>query len=95
VPAYVIVQENIHDPSAFEEYRKLVMATLEPYGGRFLVRGGHLTVLERQWPFERTVVLEFSSRQAAEHWYASSAYQSAMTLRTRASTCNFVIVDGV
>ncbi|HYB98286.1 MAG TPA: DUF1330 domain-containing protein [Candidatus Limnocylindrales bacterium] len=93
--AYVIVQENIHDPASFEEYRKVVPGTLEPFGGRFLVRGGHLTVLEGQWPYQRTVILEFPNRESAESWYRSEAYQSVLPVRARASTCNFVIVDGV
>ena len=93
--AYVIVQENIHDPAVFEKYRSVVMPTLEPFGGRFLVRGGTLTVLEGEWPHQRTVMLEFPSRRHAEDWYHSAAYQAAVPLRIAASTCNFVIVDGI
>jgi uncharacterized protein (DUF1330 family) len=94
--AYVVVQENlIGDQAPFEEYRKQVMATLEPFGGKFLVRGGKLTVLEGEWPHERTVLLEFPSREKAESWYHGPAYQKILPLRLKAMRSNFVIIDGV
>ncbi|HVM85532.1 MAG TPA: DUF1330 domain-containing protein [Candidatus Binatia bacterium] len=94
--AYVIVQENMHgDQAPFEEYRKHVISTFEPYGGKFLARGGTVTVLEGAWPSERTVILEFPSRKAAEDWYHSPAYQKILPLRLQCMTSNFVIMDGV
>ena len=38
--AYVIVDIDVHDEPGLAEYRKLVPATVEKYGGRFAVRGG-------------------------------------------------------
>jgi uncharacterized protein (DUF1330 family) len=93
--ALVIVQEILHDQEMFEAYRKDVVATLTPFEGTFLVRGGRLTVLEGAWPYERTVVLEFPSRAKAEAWYNAPAYQKILPLRLKSTTCNFVIVDAV
>ena len=94
--AYVIVQETMHgDQTPFEKYRKQVIATFEPYGGKFLARGGKVSVLEGEWPHERTVVLEFPSREKAEAWYHSPAYQKILPLRLKCMTSNFVIIDGV
>ena len=92
--AYAIVQETITDRAMFEEYRKDVLATLEPFGGKFIVRGGALTLREGEWPHERTVIVEFASRAAAEGWYDSPAYQKILPLRLKSSSSNFVIVDG-
>ena len=93
--AYVIVQETVHDEARFEAYRSKVMATLEPFGGRFLVRGGRLTTLEGSWAGARTVMLEFPSRAAAEGWYHSPAYQEVLPLRLQSAEGTLVIVDGV
>ena len=93
--AYVIVQEKVHDEARFETYRSKVMATLAPFGGRFLVRGGRLTTLEGSWVGARTVMLEFPSRAAAEGWYNSRAYQEILPLRLESVEGNLVIVDGV
>ena len=96
MPAYVIVQETLQgDQAPFEEYRKQVMPTIEAFSGRFVVRGGKLTVLEGQWAAERTVILEFPSREKAEAWYHSPEYQKILPLRLKCMTSNFVIVDGV
>ena len=37
---YMIADVTVTDPDGFEEYRKLVSATIEAYGGRYVVRGG-------------------------------------------------------
>ena len=61
--AYVIVQETVNDQNLFEAYRKDVLATIEGFSGQFIVRRGQLTVVEGEWPHQRTVVIEFPSRQ--------------------------------
>ena len=46
--------------------RKQVPATLAAFGGKFIVRGGKVTVHEGEWPHPSTVVIEFPSRAQAE-----------------------------
>jgi uncharacterized protein (DUF1330 family) len=92
--AYVIVSETVNDEKMFDEYRKQVPATLTPFGGKFIVRGGEVTVHEGEWPHPRTVVIEFPSRAQAEGWYKSDAYQKIIQLRLKSSVGNFVIADG-
>ena len=93
--ALVLFVENLHDRDLFEAYRKEVMATLEPFGGKFLVRGGKFTLLEGEWPHERTAVLEFASRAKAEGWYNSPAYQKILPMRLNSMSCNAIIIDAV
>jgi uncharacterized protein (DUF1330 family) len=92
--AYVIVAETVNDEKMFDEYRKQVPATLTPFGGKFIVRGGKVTVHEGEWPHPRTVVIEFPSRAQAEGWYKSDAYQKIIQLRLKSSVGNFIIADG-
>ena len=92
--AYAIVQETVTDQAKFDTYRAGVVATLEPFGGKFVVRGGRLTIVEGEWPHPRLVVIEFPSREAAEVWYRSPAYQKLLPLRLGSAAGNFVIVDG-
>lgn len=40
MPAYIIVEIEIHDPETYEEYKKLTPVSLAAYGGKFIVRGG-------------------------------------------------------
>ncbi len=63
MPAYIIVEIEILDPAGYEEYKKLAGATVEKYGGKYIVRGGKTEVLEGDWQPKRIVVLEFESTQ--------------------------------
>ena len=92
--AYVIALETIHDAAMFAEYRKGVVGTLAPFGGQFIARGGTFTVLDGEWQHRRTVIIEFPSREAAEGWYKSPAYQKIIGLRHKSSNGNLVILDG-
>jgi uncharacterized protein (DUF1330 family) len=93
--AYVVVQERVNDQAMFDAYRKEVPATIAAHGGRFLSRGGGLSVVEGEWPLPRLVIIEFPSRAAAEAWYRSPEYQKILPLRLKSATGNFVIADGV
>ncbi|HKU06140.1 MAG TPA: DUF1330 domain-containing protein [Bradyrhizobium sp.] len=93
--AYVVATETAHDEAMFAEYRKRVPATVEAFGGRFVARGGELTVLEGEWLHSRTVMIEFPSREAAEGWYKSADYQKIIDLRLKSTSGNVVILDGV
>jgi uncharacterized protein (DUF1330 family) len=93
--AYLIAVETIHDEAMFAEYRKQVVATVEAFGGRFIARGGKLTVLEGQWQHSRTVIIEFPARDSAEGWYKSAEYQKIIGLRLKSTSGNLVILDSV
>ena len=92
--AYLIAVETVHDEAMFAEYRKHIIATLEAFGGRFVARGGKLTVLEGEWQHPRTVIIEFPSRESAEGWYKSADYQKIIGLRLKSTSGNLVILDG-
>ena len=93
--AYVIVDIEVTDPAAYDEYRQRVPATLTAYGGRFLVRGGAHEVVEGSWRPRRLVVLEFPSLAQARRWYDSEEYREPKAMRLRASKANVVFADGV
>jgi uncharacterized protein (DUF1330 family) len=92
--AYVVVTETVNDHAMFDAYRKEVPATLTPFGGEFVVRGGNLTILEGVWQHPRLVIIEFPSRQAAEDWYRSETYQKVIGLRLKSTISNMIIADG-
>ena len=93
--AYFIVDVDITDPAGFEEYRKVVPATMEKYGGKFLVRGGKCEVFEGRWAPKRLVILEFPSLDQAKRWYDSEEYRQPRALRFRTAKSNMILVEGV
>ena len=49
MPAYVIADIDVQDPVRYADYRAMVPASIEAYGGRFLARGGKVESLEGPW----------------------------------------------
>ena len=95
MPAYVIVETDIHDPEQYEQYKAAAPGAVAAGGGHFLVRGGELSVLEGDWTPKRLVVLEFEDLEAAKRWYDSPSYQEAIRLREGAADLRMVAVEGV
>jgi uncharacterized protein (DUF1330 family) len=93
--AYVIASvTEAHDDEALAEYRRRNTAAVEAHGGRFLVRGGAMEVLEGAWAPLRVVVMEFDDVDAAKRWYESEDYQAAIPIRQGASTTGLIVVEG-
>jgi uncharacterized protein (DUF1330 family) len=93
--AYVIVETDVTDPEQYEQYKAASPAAIVAGGGRFLVRGGELVVLEGDWQPSRLVLLEFDELEAARRWYESQAYQEAKKLREGAARFRAIAVQGV
>ena len=93
--AFVIVEIEVHDPEAYENYKSLVPASVEAYGGRFIARGGATESLEGDWVPERIVVLEFPSLERAKRWWASPEYSDAKAIRMRAAQTRMIATEGV
>jgi uncharacterized protein (DUF1330 family) len=94
MPAYFIVDLDIIDAAGFEEYRQLVPATIQQYGGRYIVRGGASETLEGDWQPKRVVVLEFPSLEQARHWYNSEEYRGPKALRCKTAMSKMILVEG-
>jgi uncharacterized protein (DUF1330 family) len=95
MPAYVIASvTEAHDDEALAEYRRRNTAAVEAHGGRFVVRGGAMEVLEGDWAPLRVVVMEFEDVEAAKRWYESDEYQEAIPIRQGASTTGIIVVEG-
>ena len=95
MPAYLIVETDIHDPEQYERYKAASPGAVTAGGGRFLARGGELAVLEGDWRPARLVVLEFEDLDAVRRFYDSPEYQAAKALRAGAATLRMVAVEGL
>ena len=95
MPAYIIVETDIHDTEQYKRYQEASPGAVAAGGGRFIVRGGELAVLEGDWQPKRLVLLEFEDLDAAKRFYESSIYQEAKQLREGAATLNMVAVQGI
>ncbi len=94
MPAYVILDIEVTDPDAYEAYRTRSGATVEQYGGRYLVRGGDPETVEGDWSPSRIVVLEFPSAEQARAWHDSVEYAEILPIRLANSDSKAVLVQG-
>lgn len=94
MPAYLIVEMDVHDPEGHEAYRQAGPPTLIPFDGKFIVRGGEMAVLEGDWQPKRLAMAEFPDLESAKAWYASDGYQAAKKLRENTATLRIVAVEG-
>lgn len=94
MPAYVIAETDITDPQQYARYMEASPGAIAAAGGRFVVRGGDVAVLEGDWTPPRLVVLEFEDVEAARRWYDSEEYRAVRELREGAGRVNMVLVPG-
>jgi uncharacterized protein (DUF1330 family) len=92
-PGYLIVEVEVTDPTAFQEYGARVGPTLAPYNAKLLVRG-KANAKEGPIPAGNIVVIEFPSLADAEAWYGSPAYREIIPLRQRAANTRLFLVEG-
>ena len=95
MPAYLFANVDVTDPQGYDSYRQQVSATIEAYGGRYLVRGGAAEVLEGGWVPKRMVILEFPDMAKLRAWYGSPEYEPLIDLRQRTTNSSLVAVQGV
>ena len=75
---YFVTNYSVTNPEGYAEYPKLVAATQHGLARRMIAGAGEVVEGE---PRDRTVVLEFESREDYEKWYHSPEYQEILPLR--------------
>ena len=95
MPAYVVLDVDVKDPSVFEQYKQLAPRSIAAYGGRYLARGGATETLEGGWTPKRLVILEFPTVERAKAWTMSEEYRPAKLLRQTCASVDMVVVAGV
>jgi uncharacterized protein (DUF1330 family) len=94
--AYII--GNVHTletDEALAEYRRRVGATIGKYGGRFVVRGAKIDVIEGDWVPVHLSIMEFADSERAREWLDSAEYQEILPLRTSVKTDLVLVEDYV
>jgi uncharacterized protein (DUF1330 family) len=93
--AYIVADIEITDPAAYETYRQQVPALIAAHGGRYLVRGGAVEVLEGAREPRRQVILEFPDMAHLRAFYTSPQYKTLIAIRQGASHGSLLAIEGV
>ena len=78
---YWLARAKVLDPVDYKKYTDQVPDILKKYGGKVLARGGAQETLEGPKTFDRFVVIEFESMEAAKRCFESPEYVEAAKFR--------------
>jgi uncharacterized protein (DUF1330 family) len=95
MPAYIIVDIDVHDAVAYETYKTLAPPSIAQYGGRYIARGGKTETLEGDWSPSRLVILEFPTADRARSWWASTEYAEGKAMRHRSARSRMILTEGL
>jgi uncharacterized protein (DUF1330 family) len=86
---------QVHDEQKMAEYREGVTATVDQFGGRYIVVGGAVDLVEGTYKPVFPVVIEFPSLAQAHRWYESEAYAGLRALRLAITTSSAYFVTSL
>ena len=93
--AYMMVQSTIDNEKQYQKYREAVVPLIMKFGGKFLIKGGEVEVLEGQPDGRSMVVFEFPSMEAIDAFWNSPEYVPVKALRQGVATLNVWAVPGI
>jgi len=95
--AYIVTEVDVtgNMDVFLKDYAAHVQATVDPFGGRYLVRGGRNIGIEGDPPKGRIVISVFDSFEKARAWRDSPEYKKIAMVREREATSRMYIVEGL
>jgi uncharacterized protein (DUF1330 family) len=91
---YFIAQINVNNQELYAIYLDDFDRVLDDFGGKRLAADHNAICLEGEWPFERTILLEFEDKEKLLAWYHSDEYQHLLQIRNQASEARVAIIEG-
>lgn len=96
MPVYMIVEaKEVMDKEKYGEYIRKVPQTIVKFGGKYLARGGQVTVVSGEWDPSRLIMVEFESMDKFRAWWNSPEYRAIAPLRECSTKTNAVVIEGV
>ena len=89
--ALMIVDLTPLDKEILNVYSAVAAETLIPFEGEFIAKGP-IHALHGDTTFSTKVVIQFPTREKAEAWYDSSAYQAIIPTRDKGMDSQFHLI---
>ena len=90
---YLIATLDIVDRETYAQYEAGFMDVFSRYEGKMLAVDEKPRLLEGQWGWTRTVLIEFPDAEKALAWFQSDEYQAIAQHRHAASSGNVVMIQ--
>ena len=92
---YIINNMTIHDRAEYDTYLRAFMGVFRKFNGDVLAAVDAPSPVEGQWPYDRTILLRFPSREDALRWSESPEYKEIAKHRVNGTKSNVVILEGL
>lgn len=92
--AHLVVYQNVTDPNQYRQYLNAVIPVIERRGGRFIAQGTP-KVVEGTMAWQRSVIVEWRSRQDFLNFWHSDEYAEIKKLREGVAEWQAAVVEGV
>jgi uncharacterized protein (DUF1330 family) len=86
---------TVQDPTAYERHRNELGDLIARHGGEYIVRGGEIEVVSRDWRPNRLIILKFPDKSSVRDYLNDPRFHRSSELRRRATKCQIVMVEGV
>lgn len=90
---YAVVQLQISDREAYDQYQAKFWPVFKKYNGRLLVSDESPEVFEGDWPNDKMVIISFDDKQAFKQWATSPEYLEIAKHRYSGSTASIVLAN--
>ena len=86
---------EITDKARLEEYKEKVFPVVTAFGGKYIVAGEKIRVVEGNWQPRYVVMIEFPGFEEANRWYDSKEYAELRNLRQSSGKFDGIIMEGL
>ena len=93
MPTVLSANVEMKDPEKFKEYSPKAIASMEPYGGKLMLRAKVANVIHGPIPHQVIALFEFPDSAAIDRWYNSDEYKALISLRDEAAVIRFAIAE--
>ena len=93
-PAYTIAEIEVTDPATYQKYAEGTRIGIPAAGGRFIVRGGKMFVLNGAPP-KQIAVIQWESLEKAQAFFESEAYKQLIPIRDKSANFRAFVIEGV
>ena len=91
---YFVASIRIRDEQEYQKYLERAGEIFARYRGTYLAVDNEVEVLEGGWNYDRSVLIQFNSKEDFQAWYDSEEYQEIIQYRLRAADCDTILVKG-
>ncbi len=91
---YFIANIKITDENEYQKYLKSVDEVFSRFNGKYLAVDGDPKILEGNWSYSRSVLIQFENEEDFNKWYYSDEYQEILKFRLSGAICDTILVRG-